>query len=79
MTGPIGRVLPRALGRDFDESCDSPVYDLEHGAGSPWIKVWRAVPETCLKAKQLPYVSLPTDLYIPSAHKGWKKKESNLV
>ena len=50
ISGSIGRVLPRALGRDFDELCDGSVYDLEHGAGSLMVKVWRAGQKTCLKA-----------------------------
>lgn len=54
MTGPTGRVLSRALGRGFDESCDGAMCDLEHDAGPFWVLDTRAGCETRLKAKQLP-------------------------
>lgn len=60
-------------------ACDGSVYDLEHGAGSLTVKVWRAGHKTCLKkAKQFPYLSLLADLCIPSAQNKTEERTKQL-
>ena len=70
--------IAKSIGKGFDESCDGCVCDLEHGAGSLTVKVWRARHETCLKAKQFPYLSLLTDLCIPSAQNKMEERTKQL-
>lgn len=76
MTGRIGRILPRALGRDFDESYDGSVCDLEYDAGSVRVLDMRARCETYEGPNKSIYVSLSTDLSVLMLIRDGKRKKT---
>lgn len=76
MTGPTGRALSRTLGRNFIESWDGSVCNLEHDAGSFWVLDLKAGCETCLKVKQLPMCIFTTDLFLLLLIRGWRSRKA---